>query len=340
MLEDDDETTTKSKINESDDFSFPQSLLPTLTGAIPSTVSRLIAGHDYPHISRYGVKRKRYSFATTQKICYQLMTKGLVPEKKIQVFFNFKGGTGKTSLCHQISVFFALVGFKVLVIDCDPQAHLSYSLGFNEQEDNKTLYDVIVNGVPIQSVIKPVYTNFDCIPSNLSLTRLETPLNQKPNRERVFSKMIEPLKEKYDFIFIDTNPTISTVNRNVTLAADVLNIVCETQPYSLKGLEMLVEEIKSFSQAMEEEINYRIIPNKYESKTATSQEAIGTLRRDYREHVMDSVVRKCEDLNISAKKRKPLLAFCSKSSVAFEDLCDLGREMLKDSTTKLYEGDK
>jgi len=320
-----------------EDFSFPQSMLQTLTGAIPSTISRHIASNDYPYIPRYGAKRKRFAFDITQKICYQLMTQGLIPEKKVQVFFNFKGGTGKTSLCHQLSVFFSLIGFKVLVIDCDPQAHLSYSLGFDEHEDNKTLYDVIVNNVPIENVIQKVYHTLDCIPSNLSLTRLELPLNQKPNREKVISRTIEPLKSKYDFIFIDTNPTISTVNRNVTLAADVLNIVCETQPYSLKGLEMLVEEIKSFSQAMEMEIYYRIIPNKYESKTATSQEAIGTLRRDYREHVMESVVRKCEDFNISVKKRKPLVAFCSRSSIAFEDLCDLGKEILINSTSKLQE---
>lgn len=338
MKEEEKDEVSPKKFN--DDFSFPQSMLPTLTGAIPSTISRAIASHDFPHIPRYGIKRKRFTFETTQRICYQLMTQGLVPDKKVQVFFNFKGGTGKTSLCHQMSVFFGLIGFKVLVIDCDPQAHLSYSLGFDEHDDYKTLYDVIVNNIPIESVIQNVYHSVDCIPSNLSMTRLELPLNQKPNREKVLSRAIEPLKSKYDFIFIDTNPTISTVNRNVTLAADILNIVCETQPYSLKGLEMLVEEIKSFSAAMEMAIVYRIIPNKYESKTATSQEAIGTLRRDYREHVMDSVVRKCEDFNISVKKRKPLLAFCSRSSLAFEDLCDLGKEMLINSTIKLQEIDR
>ena len=67
------------------------------------------------------------------------------------------------------------------------------------------------------------------------------------NREKVFCKLIDPIKLDYDFIFIDTNPTISTLNRNITLAADELNIVCETQPYSLKGLEILINEIKRFN---------------------------------------------------------------------------------------------
>lgn len=340
FMEDSHDEHANIPAGRGEDFSFPQSLLATLTGAIPSTISRLIAQNNYPHISRYGGKRKRFTFETTQKICYKLVTKGLIPEKKVQVFFNFKGGTGKTSICHQISIYFSLMGFRVLVLDCDPQAHLSYSLGFNESDDHKTLYDVIVNNNSIDSAIQNVYPNYDCIPSNLSLTRLELPLNQKANREKVLLKAIEPLKDQYDFIFIDTNPTISTVNRNVTLAADIVNIVCETQPYSLKGLEMLVEEIKTFSHAMEQPIHYRIIPNKYESKTATSQEAIGTLRRDYREYVMESVVRKCEDFNISVKKRKPLLAFCTKSSIALEDICDLGKEMLINSTKNIEKDEK
>lgn len=217
--------------DEKYEFSFPQSLLPTLVGTSTSAISRLITQKKFPHIEKYGEKRKKYDFEAVQQICYQLVTKGLVPEKKVQVFFNFKGGTGKTSLCHQISVFFALMNFKVLVIDCDPQAHLSYSLGFEEQDENLTLYDVIVNNIPIESTIKSVYPKLDCIPANLSLTRLELPLNQKPNREKIFSKLIAPLKHRYDFIFIDTNPTISTINRNATLAADTLNVVCETQPY-------------------------------------------------------------------------------------------------------------
>jgi chromosome partitioning protein len=320
---------------EKKDLCFTQSFISELTDASPSSLNKFINQYKFPHIEKFGEKRKKYSFSTTRDIMKGCFTKNLAPTHKVQVFFNFKGGTGKTSLCHQISVKFALMGFNTLVIDCDPQAHLSYSLGFDENDDNTTLYDVIVNKVPIEDAIKNVYPGLDCIPSNLSLTRLELPLNQMPNREKVLSKVIEPLRKKYDFIFIDTNPTISTLNRNVTLAADMLNIVCETQPYSLKGLEMLIEEINNFSEAMDTQINYRIIPNKYESKTATSQEAVGTLRYFYKDHVLESIIRKCEDMNISAKKRMPVYGFCSKKSIALEDIRDLTKEILKYSTQKV-----
>ena len=312
---------------------FSQANICYIANTLPSTVSRYINQNQILHEDGNN-RRKKYSYETARQIIKHLGFYELVAQKKVHVFFNFKGGTGKTSLCFQLSSFFALCGFKVLAIDCDPQAHLSYSFGLNIYDDYITLYDIVVNKVKLEEGIKEIYPSLDCLPSNLSLTRLELPLSQMANREKVFSKLIEPIKNKYDFIFIDTNPTISTLNRNVTLAADELNIVCETQPYSLKGLEILIDEINSFSEIMESNISVKIIPNKYESKTATSQEALGKLRADYKDLLMNSVVRKCEDINISAKKKEPVFFWCSKSSTAFEDICDLGREMIYNSTIK------
>lgn len=278
-------------------------------------------------------KRKKYTFDIGRKLLQEFISKKLKPVDKVQIFFNFKGGTGKTSICHQISVMFALFGYDVLVIDCDPQAHLSHSLGFEEAQDFPTLFDVIVNKKPITEIIhEDIYLGLDVIPSNLSLTRLELQLNQMPNREKVLYNHLKPLRERYDFIFIDTNPTISTLNRNATYAADSMNIVCETQPYSLKGLEILVQELDAFADAMEKPMKYCIIPNKYESKTAISQESLGLLHTTYKEFVLESVVRKCEEFNMSAKARSPVFVIGNKRSIAIEDIRDLAKELIKKST--------
>jgi cellulose biosynthesis protein BcsQ len=100
---------------------------------------------------------------------------------------------------------------------------------------------------------------------------------------------------------------------------------------------MLVGEIDKLAEAMECDINYVIIPNKYDSKTATSQEALGNLVHNYKGHVMESLIRRCEDMNISAKKRIPVCDFCSSRSVALEDIVDLSHEILRKST-KLKRG--
>lgn len=312
-------------------FYFSQSMLTKIANVSASTISRLSTKLDMKNLK--SEVRKKYDFSQARLILKQAIGIEHLIHKKIQVFFNFKGGTGKTTICHQVAVHMALLGFKVLAIDCDPQAHLTYALGVTEEEENLTLYDVIVNKLPIKETIKNIYPGLDIIPSDLSLTRIELPLSHSINREKILNKIIEPLKKEYDFIFIDTNPTISILNQNTTYCADVVNIVCETQPFSLKGLEMLVRELKDFSIAMDQPINYKIIPNKYESKTATSQEVLGSLRHDYKEVVMESIIRRSEDMNISAKKRMPVCAFCKKNSIAFEDICDLSLAILKESAT-------
>lgn len=317
-----------------DTIAFNQKFISFITGQTTSAISRYMAENDIPYINDSNTTRKKYSFEETRNVIKSYVANQLQVKEKIQVFFNFKGGTGKTSICHQAAVHLSLLGFRVLVIDCDPQAHLTSTFGFDEYADDMTLYDVIVNEVKIEDTIKNAYPGLDVIPSNLSMTKIELPLAQKVGKEKLLLKVLQPLKEKYDFILLDTNPTISSLNHSVTYCADRLNIVCETQPYSLKGLQMLVSEIDNFSKAMEHTVNYSIIPNKYESKTVTSQTAVGELRRDYGERVMGSLVRKCEDINISAQKKLPIHAFCSLKSVAMEDIKDLVNELIQKSTIK------
>ena len=316
-------------------ITFNQKLISFMSGQTTSTISRYMADKDIPFISESATSRKKYSFENARKVINHFVASQLNVKDKIQVFFNFKGGTGKTSLCHQVSVHLSLLGFKVLVIDCDPQAHLSSTFGFNEYSEDSTLFDVLINSYNIIDTIKEVYPGLDVLPSNLSMTTVEIPLSTKINREKVLAKVLEPLKNIYDFILLDTNPTISNLNQNATYAADRLNIVCETQPYSLKGLSMLVKEIEGFSKGMEHKVKYCIIPNKYEAKTVTSQEALGTLRHDYKEAVLESLVRKCEDINISAQKKLPIHSFSTLKSMALEDIRDLVNELVQKSTVKI-----
>ena len=317
-----------------ENITFNQKLISFVSGQTTTAISRYMSENKIPFTTESANSRKRYSFEQVSKVIKNFIADQLQVKEQIQVFYNFKGGTGKTSLCHQVAVHLALMGFKVLAVDCDPQAHLSSTFGFNEYSDDLTVYDALINGVDINSTIKQVYPGLDLVPSNLSMTTVEIPFSQKPNREKLVSKLLSPLKKKYDFILVDTNPTISNLNQSITYSADRLNIVCETQPYSLKGLSMLVREIQDFSKEMEHSINYCIIPNKYESKTVTSQEALGTLRHEYKEAVLNSLVRKCEDINISAQRKLPIHAFVGSKSVALEDIRDLTNELIEKSTVK------
>jgi len=309
-------------------LSFSQNMIADLIGVSPQSVLRAIKDLKLHNINTESLKRKKYSFEDTRSISNYIKPKNQSIKKKIHVFYNLKGGTGKTSLCYQLGFHLSIVGYKVLFLDCDPQGHLSTALNFPEDENYNTLYDILINGIPFNESIVSILPGLDAVPSNLSLSRVEVPLSQKARREDKLIEIISEVIDQYDFIFIDTNPYISTLNLNALIAADHVNLVCETAPFSLYGLRVLLEETTKFFSEMKKPLDYKIIANKYESRTATAQEVLGYLRSHYKESVMNSVIRKSEDINISTKEKLPISSFCKRKSLGLEDVKDLMNEII------------
>lgn len=317
-------------------FGVTQRGMSVLSSVTNSTISRALGAKGINPLPSSALRNWRYSIGDTRRIIsdiYTSLTKVILP---IQAFYNFKGGTGKTSICYQVSSHLALMGYKVLVIDADPQGHLSTSYGFNNSENYCTLYDVVSESLTINDVIKEIYPGLFFVPSNLSLTRIEVLLNQMPKREERISMILESIKSDYDFIFFDTNPTISQLNRNIITCSDCINIVCETQPYSLNGLKLLVDDINTFFHSMRiEPKKITVIPNKYEDRMSSSAEAMTALREFYAENMKpDFAVRKSEDINTSAKNSTPLAFFTKMNSIAFEDIVELIHYILSYSTVQ------
>jgi chromosome partitioning protein len=310
-----------------------QKIMAELAKVSNSTVSRYISENNILPIDDGNQRNLRYSIPSVRKVVQNISTMQKKIIKKKQAFYNFKGGTGKTSICFQVAAHLAMMGYNVLAIDADPQAHLSISLGVMK-EDNLTLYDVICGNRAVEEVIQNIYKGLDCIPSNLSLTRLEPELSNIPKREERVNIELNILIKKYDFIFVDTNPTISLLNRNVIFFADILNIVCETQPYSLNGLKLLIEDLNKFSHYMEmtdKDIN--IIPNKYEDRSSNSGEAMAALKTYYSKYLQeDFAIRKSEDIVTSSKLSKPLAFFARRNSNAMEDIIDLVHYIIEKSS--------
>jgi chromosome partitioning protein len=303
-----------------------QRTISVLSNVSTSTVSRCASANNLIPFTKSPGKSQKFPIQTVRKIISNIINieNHKIIKKKF-VFYNFKGGVGKTSLCFQISSHMAFMGYKVLVIDADPQGHLSTSFGFFHEKNYLTLYDLIVRREPFVTAKKVIFEGFDCIPSNLSLTRLEDYLTKTENNLEKLSSYFLDIEKDYDFIFIDTNPTISLLNRNIVIFSDVINTVCETQPYSLNGIKLLLEDLDMFYKNIK--INPRdvnIIPNKYEDRSSSSAEAMTALREYYGGYVKkDFAVRKSEDINTSAKLGKPLGLFAKKNSIALEDIVEL-----------------
>lgn len=313
------------------DFSFPQNIIAELAGVTTTHINRIIKELNVKPISPENSKVKRFSLMDTQQILMRTLKNKQILNK-VHVFYNLKGGTGKTSISSQIASHLAIMGFRVLAIDCDSQRNLTNVFGIPEADDNFfTLYDVLIKGININEAIEPIFPKLDLIRSKISLSLIEVPLSQKTRREEKLKEILDLIKEKYDYIIIDTSPAFSTLNLNALVAADQVNFVCETAPLSVQGLDVTVEEANSFFKEMNRSFRHSIIPNKYESKTALSQEMLGLLRARYKSHMMGAVVRKCEDINIASKEQKPVSVFCRRQSIAFEDIRDLVHEFINES---------
>lgn len=306
-------------------FGVTQKIMSDISGVNPSTINKIVSSGNYIPLNINVSRNIRYSIPDTRIIIKKALSKSnFITNKKIS-FYNFKGGVGKTTLCYQISSHLALMGFNVLVIDADPQGHLSTSFGFNTDDNFLTLYDIILGEIPVQEVVQNIYPGLDCIPSNISLSRLEPALNELPKREERISISLRKIEDMYDFIIFDTNPTISHLNRNIIVPSDIICIVVETQAYALNGLKILLNDLKKFCKASLIDIpNLIIIPNKYEERTSASGEAMAVLKNLYGEYVIPNfAVRRSEELHTSAKISQPLAFFCRSNSIALEDIKDV-----------------
>lgn len=305
-----------------------QKMMSVLAGVNLSTVNRWMTKNNLKPLPKAHENSRniRFPIETTRKFFQEFtVSEELKNRDFVLSFYNFKGGTGKTSICYQVSTHMALMGYNVLVIDADPQGHLSTSLGFDNNHNYPTLYDVVQSKFSIDEAVVEVFPGLSCIPSNLSLTRLEVVLSNATKREEVLFRHLENLKGKYDFIIFDTNPTISLMNRNILVCSDLVSIICETQPYSLNGLKLLMEDMNVFFSVMRMSLpDILIIPNKYEDRSTNSAEAMTVLRQYYSQFMIDDFAfRKSEDIPTSAKQSLPLAFFARVNSLALEDIKDL-----------------
>jgi len=330
------------------DFGLNKSQIARLAGVSATTVRNYIEELD---LLPTGGSRKipKYSLKDCRKVLKRVLASKYPIDKKIHTFFNFKGGVGKTTFAYQVSSALALYGYDVLVVDTDPQYNLSTAFGVyldnesgepvseEEMSEIKTLYDVITYKYPVENAILEVFDGLSLIPSNLNLTRLDQELFTTTRREEQFSEIIKPLKDKYDFIILDANPSISNTNLNAINASDVINIVAELQVFSLSSTNMILSELEEFFiEKMKKNLPIlNIIPNKYNSKDVSSLKATSALKEIYSEYIRPAFhVRQSSDFNRSSAEMVPLVFGSSKNSNALHDTLELIDEILYISCDK------
>lgn len=309
-------------------------LLSILADVNQSTISRIIQSKSIKPISETSKKNQRYGVSDCRVVLSEYLSKRnpILSEKKVHAFYNFKGGTGKTTLCYQVATHLAICGYRVLVIDADAQGHLTSSFGFVDNLSLPTLYDGLINNCDPNDLIIDIFEGLDLIPGNLSLTNIDLKLREIPRQEDVIKRYLGTLRSDYDFIIFDCNPSMSILNRNILNFSDCLDIVCETHPYSVNGMKLMMDDLNVFFGYMDDSAlpEIFIIPNKYEDRSSASAEAMAALIKYYSNYLVPNfAVRKSEDFPKAARDQMPISFFCKSNSIAFDDISDLVKFVLR-----------
>lgn len=250
------------------------------------------------------------------------------PECKTQMFYNVKGGTGKSTLTAQFVMAASLMGYRVLAIDLDGQGHLTVNLDILDAHERPTVYDVLINDLPIDQAIMNVAPGLDLIPANLQLCNIEIPLNNKTRREYRLSEAIAKIADQYDLIIADTNPAASILNGSMLVASNRVNVICATNPLSFHGMSLVMATIEQMQREFSRVLDVKIIPNMYDNREVISQEVLGELRSQFSDFCASSVINRSADLNEATKRRTTVLDVSTKGTAA-SDILELTHELIK-----------
>ena len=164
---------------------------------------------------------------------------------KIIAFANQKGGVGKTTTCINVAAYMALMGKKILILDMDPQGNATSAVGISKSKELKTIYDLIDGESSYEEVIQPtIIDNLYIIPSTVDLAGAEVELIQLPQREKIVKRILDEIKESYDFILIDCPPSLGLITVNALTAADSILIPIQCEYFALEGLTQLMNTIR------------------------------------------------------------------------------------------------
>ncbi|MBL8924376.1 MAG: AAA family ATPase [Myxococcaceae bacterium] len=228
-----------------------------------------------------------------------------------QLFLNFKGGTGKTSLSTSYAWRLAEMGYGVLLVDLDSQGHATKCLGFEGEDFQHTLLNVLVKKAPISQVIqKSQLPNLEFIPSNLSMSTVDLALMPMAGREFKLKNALKEVEAHYDFIIFDAPPSFGLLNLNALMAADDLIVPVLADFLSFHGLKLLFETVQSLEEDLGHVLDHVfIVVNAFNATFKLAKEALEALKTHYPEFLLPQVVRQCTRFAQASSEGMPIFAF-------------------------------
>ena len=253
---------------------------------------------------------------------------------KVIAIANQKGGVGKTTTAINLSASLGLLEKKVLLIDADPQANSTSGIGIKIDEDDYSIYDLMLNDVSAEDAIhKTESPNLDLIPSTIDLVGAEIELVNKFKREYVLEQVIEPIKDQYDIIIIDCLPSLGMVTINALTAADSVIVPVQCEFFALEGLEKLINTINLVKKQLNPKLNYEgILMSMYDARLSLAKEVVAQVKGNgfLKDKVFETIIHRNARLGEAPSLGLPVALYDATSRGAVNFL-NLAKEVIQNN---------
>ncbi len=250
---------------------------------------------------------------------------------------NQKGGVGKTTTSINLSACLAEMGNRVLVIDIDPQGNTTSGLGLNKRKLQSTVYNLLLGQVKTEDVLtKSVVDRVTVIPSHVDLAAAEIELIGIDEKEFLLKKIVDPLRDKYDFIIIDCPPSLNILTVNAMTTADTIIVPIQCEYYALEGLSQLVHTIDLVQRRLNPELEIEgIVFTMYDSRTNLSIQVVENVQKNLKQYIYKTMIPRNVRLAEAPSHGLPITLYDPKSTGA-ESYRNLAKEVVEHNQRKWY----
>lgn len=253
---------------------------------------------------------------------------------RVIAFANQKGGVAKTTSTLNLAVALTEQGMSVLAVDLDPQGNLTMSQGLNPDSIERSMYDVLVHKLPIEQVIHK--GEVDLAVSSIDLAGAELALSSVIGRERALEKALVPVKPRYDFVLIDTPPSLGLLTINALVAANGVIVPVQCEYLSLRGLVQLENTLSMIRENLNPDVAIQgILPTMYDGRTLHSREAVEILQENFGDLVFKTWIRKTVRYAEAPVKGVSVLKYDPTGSAA-EAYRELAKEVLNGAKARQH----
>lgn len=237
---------------------------------------------------------------------------------KIVSIANQKGGVGKTTTAINLSTILAKKGKKVLLIDADPQGNASSGVGINREEIELSVYDVLINDITIEEVVKKTnIKNLNICPSNINLAGAEVELVSMMSREHRLKEKLDTIKDYYDYIIIDCPPSLGLITLNAFTASNTVLIPVQCEYYALEGLGQLLNTISLVKKHLNKEIEIEgALLTMYDIRTNLSNQVVKEVKKYFNNKVYKNVIPRNVKLSEAPSYGMPISIYDPRSKGA------------------------